>query len=340
MDYFNYIKDKTNDEYILLNYNGYNEYSLFKHKKCNNKFSYKMHEFVRKINSNKKCPFCEYNTKNMTKEMFSFKLENKFPGQYTVTKFDNCKNITVRHNKCNYEFKSDKYNLIDRKNEIVCKRCSNKEKHRYEYIKKYIESFDGYLLVDKNYINSDEYIEVYHKRCKSKYKVTFHNFKTTKTRCPICYKKDNISKGEKFIEYFLDNYTFLKYYKEFSILKKRFDFLISEYNLLIEYDGEQHFKKWRIDSKDSHDRFLKNIKNDIRKNKIVENSNYSLIRIPYNITLDKVIDILFNLLVKIDEDIKNLSSTTIKDIDERILFIKKDDVYIPKDYKDVYSILY
>lgn len=56
-----------------------------------------------------------------------------------------------------------------------------------------------------------------------------------------------------------------------------FDFYLPEHNLLIEYDGEQHFRKIKDDRYD----FEKLKKRDIYKNGWCSANNYKLIRIPY-----------------------------------------------------------
>ena len=59
----------------------------------------------------------------------------------------------------------------------------------------------------------------------------------------------------------------------------RFDFYLPQYNLFIEYDGEQHFKeiKW-FGGKEG---FEKRVKHDNMKNKYCEVNNINLLRIPY-----------------------------------------------------------
>ena len=58
-----------------------------------------------------------------------------------------------------------------------------------------------------------------------------------------------------------------------------FDFYLPDYNLCIEYDGEQHFKevKW-FGGKEG---FEKRVKHDNMKNKYCEDNNINLLRIPY-----------------------------------------------------------
>ena len=90
------------------------------------------------------------------------------------------------------------------------------------------------------------------------------------------------SKGEEFIEEFLisQNIQFEKE-KWFNDLRSvnnrplRFDFYLPTYNILIEFDGEQHYKNNGYSSKEQ-------FKRDCQKNNYCLNKGYKLYRIPYN----------------------------------------------------------
>lgn len=61
--------------------------------------------------------------------------------------------------------------------------------------------------------------------------------------------------------------------------KPRYDFFLPERNILIEYDGEQHFKQmFRFDTEE---RFLLRKRHDEYKNIYAKENGYILIRIPY-----------------------------------------------------------
>jgi len=61
--------------------------------------------------------------------------------------------------------------------------------------------------------------------------------------CPVCKS----SKGEKRIKTYLDTAN-IKYVRQYSLPGSRYkyDFYLPELNILIEYDGEQHFKPVKI----------------------------------------------------------------------------------------------
>lgn len=59
----------------------------------------------------------------------------------------------------------------------------------------------------------------------------------------------------------------------------KFDFYLPKYNIIIEYDGEQHFRP--IYSFDTEESFKKRQNHDIEKNQYCFNNNITIIRIPY-----------------------------------------------------------
>jgi len=130
---------------------------------------------------------------------------------------------------------------------------------------------------------------------------------TCNFRCPEC----QYSKGEEAISnYFInkgfikiDQYDFMrliddnKYNKNYYIPQKEFeglvglggkslfyDFYLPKYNLIIEYDGEYHFRviKYKNESiKQAEDKFKKQQIHDMRKSKYAMDNDIQLIRIPY-----------------------------------------------------------
>ena len=100
--------------------------------------------------------------------------------------------------------------------------------------------------------------------------------------CPIC----KLSKGEKKIMNFLiKNNIKYEHQKKFddclNIRKLPFDFYLPDYNILIEYDGIQHFEP--VDQFGGEEAF-KNLKiRDKIKDEYCYEKNIRILRIPYNI---------------------------------------------------------
>lgn len=94
--------------------------------------------------------------------------------------------------------------------------------------------------------------------------------------CPIC----SSSKGEKKINKLLTSLG-IDYKSEYKIKDSnyKYDFYIPSGNILIEYDGEQHFKP--IDHFGGKAMFEKQIIIDKEKDDLASSNGYLLIRIPY-----------------------------------------------------------
>ena len=118
-------------------------------------------------------------------------------------------------------------------------------------------------------------------KCKSEWNVVISN-KIKGSRCPCCRKK---SKSENKIKQLLDSWDIKYIYnKRFSTCRNKnplpFDFYLPDYNLLIEFQGEQHYKigsgyfggKDKLKQRQKHDRI---------KKKWAKQNNIKLLVIPY-----------------------------------------------------------
>lgn len=165
-----------------------------------------------------------------------------------------------------------------------CPKCSNeqrieKQKHSYSYIKDYVNSHGDELLSTK-YINNKSRLKI---KCKEGH-IFFRNFDNYKSSqgCPICNK--NTSKGEKKLNEILDKYN-IKYITQYKFKDCRFkkvlpfDFYLPEYNILIEYDGLQHFEI--REHFGGYESFIDTKIRDTIKNIYCEDNNIELLRIPY-----------------------------------------------------------
>lgn len=98
--------------------------------------------------------------------------------------------------------------------------------------------------------------------------------------CSIC----NSSKGELIIKKYLDKYK-INYIQQYCfndckyIRLLPFDFYLPDYNICIEYDGEQHFKA--IDYFGGEENFVKVRNHDGIKTNFCKQNDIRLIRIPY-----------------------------------------------------------
>ena len=92
-----------------------------------------------------------------------------------------------------------------------------------------------------------------------------------------CNKCQNKAEGR------IAEYLFKKQivYREYKIKNRYFDFMLPDLNLIIERDGQQHYKDVSIFSKGEKGFLAKQIKNDTYKTKIAKAEGYTLSRIPF-----------------------------------------------------------
>jgi very-short-patch-repair endonuclease len=200
-----------------------------------------------------------------------------------------------------YDYSKVNYIDMRTKIEIVCLICKNSffqtpDNHlhgrgcpRYCYINKTLaEEFiykasklhmDKYDYSRVNYINSKIKVEIVCLRCRNSFfQAPFNHL--LGCGCPKCC----MSKGESLVIQCLNFYgvmytcqkTFQNLYDE-NVLK--FDFFIPSINLLIEFDGEQHYKC--IEHFGGVNTFEKNKKHDNMKDHYALTSGLSLVRIAF-----------------------------------------------------------
>lgn len=117
-----------------------------------------------------------------------------------------------------------------------------------------------------------------------------------KTGCPTC----RASKGEIEIENFLkSNNINFQFQKKFNECKNKkmlpFDFYLPEFNILIEYDGEQHYKviTWSKNKHKNEQKFIDTKYKDSIKNNFAKTNNIKLIRIKYNESIEDKLKFLY-----------------------------------------------
>ena len=200
--------------------------------------------------------------------------------------------ICDKGHKCSINWDNFKYGKR-------CKECNklNQRKrfqHNYEDVKAYVESL-GFSLLSKNYSNRGELLNI---KCSEghEFSMTYKAFKRG-GRCVVCSQ----SKGEREVMRYLRkmNIDYIynsKYFDDLSSLKGkplRPDFILPEYKIWIEYDGEFHYNK--IYENDNYE--IQKI-NDKIKDKYAKENNWRLIRIPYW-EFDNIEKILTKELIKL-----------------------------------------
>ena len=166
-----------------------------------------------------------------------------------------------------------------------CKQCANellreqRAKDKEQYIKD-LKNVNQDIIVLGEYINA--HIPILHKCLIDDYEwYATANNTLNGYGCPKCTV---ISKGEKIISQLLDSHA-IAYIQQKRFEDCRdiqtlpFDFYLPDYNILIEYDGIQHYEP--IDYFGGQEAFETTVKHDNMKNEYCKNNGISLLRIPY-----------------------------------------------------------
>lgn len=176
----------------------------------------------------------------------------------------------------------------------LCFKCSidsNTLKRTFttqEYYNKCKE--EGFDLPIENYVNNKTKIK--HKCSKGHVYTQAPDMHTgTKTQgCPIC----NESHGEKFIRNYLDKNS-IKYesQKTFKDLKDRaylsYDFYLPDYNILIEYQGIQHYESVKFNGKDATNLDKQKLHDNLKRTYAKDNG-YRLLELKYILNTQELVD--------------------------------------------------
>lgn len=271
------------DEYSLLSEyeNCYNKV-LFKHNTCGNEFLMKPNSFL----SGYRCPKCGIESRafkrTKTNEEFLVKVTEKFGNEYSmVSKYTkSTEKITFKHNNCGCEFDMNPYNFLN--SSEPCPQCSNRIKITTDYFKQEVFNLvgDEYSVLGE-YHSAHAKIQLRHNKCGNVYDGCRNMF-LKGHRCPQCYS----SKGEdKITKYLRDKSISFKSQKTFKGLvglgggNLKYDFYIPDYKLLIEYNGEQHYKP--VEAFGGENQLEIQKEHDQRKRDYAKEHNYKLLEIGY-----------------------------------------------------------
>lgn len=147
------------------------------------------------------------------------------------------------------------------------------------FLKEIEEKYQNEYIPLDNYKNAKTKIRVKHSKCNFIFKITPDNLLQGKG-CPRCNRYNSI--GSKTIEKWLKENNF-KYEKEKNfnwIGKKRYDFFVPSVNLLIEFNGIQHYKP--IDFFLQNRTFEEQLDSDKEKEKKAIEHGYNFLIIKYD----------------------------------------------------------
>ena len=170
-----------------------------------------------------------------------------------------------------------------------CEKCYKDSivKDTTSMIKRFKEVHNKYNYSNSKYINANTKVEIICPTHGSFYQVPYNHY--SGKGC----KKCNISKGEAHIINILKKYNIaFEPQKTFDTLVSnnnrllKFDFFLPNYNIIIEYNGKQHYESVKFFGGDIKFKSLKN--NDKLKGLYCINNNIDLIIFKYDMPFNKV----------------------------------------------------
>lgn len=242
------------------------------------------------LNRNQGCKLCaiERNKCAMryTYESFVKELASDNPNLEVLSEYTNIKGrMHTRCKICNYVWNPVAETLIG-KNHIGCPNCAGNAIKDASTFENELKITHPELKLLSPYVRSNKKVHVLCTDCGRDFWITPNKLQQGQ-HCPFC----KISHGERIIKTFLTNKGIeFEMQKKFDDLKGlggrklSYDFLIPSYNLLIEFQGEQHerpviFKG--LTKKKAEERFIRQQEHDKRKREYAESHDIKLLEIWY-----------------------------------------------------------
>lgn len=282
-----YVNAKTNVE--------------FYHNKCGEISKIIPSNFI----SGQRCKPCTQEESNKkqrhTHEQFEMIIKKMYGDDYTIlSKYINgTTKVLVRHNVCGHKYDVKPNNL---KSEKQCPKCRRGiQRTTQMYIDEVFELVGDEYTILGEFTTIHEGVLTRHNKCGHEWNPAPSNFLHGRKRCPKC----NASHGELEIAKWLDTNN-IHYIPQFrideckNIISLPFDFAVFKEDdsfILIEYQGEQHYKE--IDIFGGKEGFKQRKINDQIKKDYCKKTNISLLEIPYW-ELDNIEQILNEKLFPLD----------------------------------------
>lgn len=236
------------------------------------------------------CPFCEKNNRKMDINIFIERAKKIHNNKYEYNNIiynGTKKKIKIFCNKCkNYFFQTPGSHLRGN----GCPYCAGNFHHTKDDFIKKAQKIHGkvkYSYEQIKYINNRTKVLIYCNNCK-KYFNQLPSSHTSGVGCPYC----SMSKGEQTIQKILEQYNIkFEAQKKFKNCKNKrslsFDFYLPDYNLCVEFQGEQHYSsKMMTELHKSKKIGIKKLilqrQNDKIKRNYCKQNNIKLLEIKYN----------------------------------------------------------
>lgn len=253
----------------------------------------------------KYCKNC-INKRKLTHEEFIEQIKKLNPNVDILSKYINSNTKILCHCKlCDTTY----YTLPRDAKNGICQGCASIKMRKLfakttkEFENDIKELYGDEYQVEGEYVNCRTSISIKHILCENSFLFTPNNiYNDNKQICPFCYDKNSV--GERCIQHFLNsNNIQYQIHKTFPGLcgkrngKLSYDFYLKDYNILIEFQGIQHYQP--INKFGGEEKFKIQQEHDRRKREYAEKNDMVLLEIRYD-EIDNIDEILHQQLNIID----------------------------------------
>ena len=281
-----YVKEfnkQSKGDYILLSeYKGATKNIVVKHLKCDTVYNVTPTRF----REGTRCPNCAIKNRTKTEETFKKELLDLGKGEYELLSnyINSYTSVRLKHKNCGTIYEVRPNDFISGRR---CPYCGG-GRLRKDWLKRKLSSVNSNVKILGEYKDNKSPIEVACKLCNNVWKPSTSNL-LHGYGCPIC----NESHGEKYIRNYLDKNN-IKYIpqKKFKDLKDKtylsYDFYLPNYNILIEYQGIQHYQP--KDYFGGNKQFKKQQLHDKLKKDYAKANGYKLLELKYTLNTQDLVD--------------------------------------------------
>lgn len=231
------------------------------------------------------CPKCSGKMQK-THEQFCKELHRVNPNVKVLGAYQTINTpIEVECLKCGYKRTVTPNTLLNQSRN--CPKCAKNLKITHESFMEQMQAIHPNVIVLEKYSGRNVPLQCECRIDKHKWHASPFTLITLRQGCPKCRGFVN-SIGEDIIYHWLDKHNIkFTYQKRFKDCKDKrvlpFDFFLPDFNLLIEYDGRQHFQpvNFGSDNNVAQNNFETTRRHDNIKNEYCRLNNIQLLRIPY-----------------------------------------------------------
>lgn len=297
------------DEYTVLGgYTRTKDKLEMKHNTCGHVWEITPNNFLK----GKRCPNCANDTrfKGKTQDMFVEDVNSIYEGKFAVVGEYKGSFTPIKMYCKAHEYTFSKLPKVVLSGTRICKHCRGEymseiqRKSEDVFLQELKNRHKGKLVCNSAYVNTHTKIDFECTACEIVFSAE-PNAVLRISGCPEC----SSSWGEKYTkQYLIENEVLFEVQKTFPGCKDKkllkFDFYLPEYNMLIEYDGKQHFEP--VEFFGGVTSYEEQVRKDKIKTEYARRERIKLVRIPYTVTGDSIAEVL-NRSIKQESKAENLT---------------------------------